>query len=611
MYVSQSMITLVLLLLLTGALFYNTIDIQKKQVIEEMRASSVDLKSSSVDHVVSSSLSPIFNKVLNDASLKVAKEGFFNNPDEVVDYLKNNSENNVRDYLNNISNYYSNQGYNFTYSFNIINITMVDGFTFKINYNFNYTLSHNGTINKTENINSFQYVTVKTILDAYHYLKPIYIMPINISNPNNYDLTDFQVKIILNNSNFDFSKDPNGTGLRFVDKESNHIPYWIEYWNYTDDSTNNNRAIIWIKVPILEANQNTTIYLVSTYPKIPESNGDEVFELFDDFEYNNSIDTKWNDLYGDWDYNITNNLLYNPIYNRQIIGCEDAPPVARIISLNDISLENYTIEVIAKGENNYNIPNSGIPYPAPNIMVGYFADPQNGSNTLHPDAFYTFDLGGKCRWWGVNVNTLNTISDNIYWSESLNGVVTLSTIMICKEYPHSYDYINRDLLLYYSTQQPEKGTWYHIKILIRGNKVYGTYTPLNDYINNNENPGMISTTINIPYGSYFELGTSWGDHNNSQYQNVYFDNFRIRKYAPKEPEVYVSGNVKRTYPLIYISPSRSYGTHYGEGGSYNPYFIEDTSGECPSIVDMLAGKDTKEWEYGYGIRVIDFIPTED
>ena len=68
MYTSQSMLILTLLLLLTAALFYHTIDLQKKQIIKEMEATSVDLKSSSVEHVVSTSLSPTFNKVLNDAS---------------------------------------------------------------------------------------------------------------------------------------------------------------------------------------------------------------------------------------------------------------------------------------------------------------------------------------------------------------------------------------------------------------------------------------------------------------------------------------------------------------------------------------------------------------
>ncbi|GBF36428.1 DUF2341 domain-containing protein [Methanofervidicoccus abyssi] len=614
MYTSQSMLILALLLLLTAALFYNTIDFQRRQIIEEMRATSVDLKSSSIEHVVSSSISSVFSKVLNNASLKVANEGFFDSPEEVIEYLENNTENCINNYLDNISRYYSDQGYNFTYFFHITNITMVDGFTFKISYIFNYTLSYNGTINKTENINSSQYVTVKTILDAYHYRKPTYIMPIYIYNPNNYDLKDFQVNITLNNSNFIFSIDPNGTGLRFV-YNNTYIPYWIEYWNYTNDGIKNDKAIIWIKVPELKAHKNTTIYLASTYPKISESNGDSVFELFDDFE--NSSGTKWNILYGSWRFNNSNYPLYNDLYNRQVIECEDAPPVARIISTNYTNLSSYIIEVVARGDNDYTSSQ------APNIMVGYFADPQYyWLLTVHPDAFYTFDLGGRFdlgEGYGRRRGVWSALwSDyiDLYWTQ----VAQISReVMVCEEYPYPYDikYIYRTRVDYNNITSPERGTWYLIKILItekevngiKVKEVKGTYTPLEDYIKYNiENPWMIDTIITNPYGRRFELGTSWGDHNDS-HQYVYFDNFRVRKYAPIEPKVYVSGKITRIYPLIYISPDRAYGTHYGEGVSYNPYFVEDPLEQYPSIVDMLAGRNTKE--YGYSIKLTGLPISED
>jgi len=265
------MLVLVLLLLLTATLFYNTIDLQKRQVIEEMKATSLDLKSSSIEYEVSSSISPVFNKVLNDASLKVIRSGFFNGTGDVINYLRDNTEYHITKYLDNVSKRYSKEGYNLTYSFHISNITMVDGFTFKVDYTFSYTLS-NGNIKKTKNIESSQNITVKTILDAYHYLKPTYIMPIYIYNPYNYSLTDFKVKIVLNNSNFNFSIDPNGTGLRFLDEECNFISYWIEYWNYTEDGTDNDNGTIWVKISRLEAYNSTTVYLVSTYPKISESN---------------------------------------------------------------------------------------------------------------------------------------------------------------------------------------------------------------------------------------------------------------------------------------------------------------------------------------------------
>ena len=198
MYLSQSMIVLVLLLFLTGTLLYNTIDIQKQQILNEMKASSVDLKSTAIEHVVSSSISVVFNKALNDAELEVIRrynenpnntnEVFFKNTTEVLEFLKNDTVNTIsNNYLANASEYYKNQGYNFSYKFNITNITMVDGFTFKIDYIFEYNLSSNGVVNKSNSIASSQYTTVKTVLDAYHYINKTNGRTLNYISPTTFE----------------------------------------------------------------------------------------------------------------------------------------------------------------------------------------------------------------------------------------------------------------------------------------------------------------------------------------------------------------------------------------------------------------------------------------
>ena len=68
-------------------------------------------------------------------------------------------------------------------------------------------------------------------------------------------------------------------------EDGNYVPYWIELWDYTD-ADNDRTSILWLNIPELSANTNTSIYIVSTYPKISESNGKLVFEIFDDFSYN-------------------------------------------------------------------------------------------------------------------------------------------------------------------------------------------------------------------------------------------------------------------------------------------------------------------------------------
>lgn len=584
------MTTLVLLLFLTGTLLYQTIDIQKDQVLNEMKASSVDLKSSTVENAVETSLPIVFNKVLNDAELRVINkynsgetDPFFNSTDEVLLFLETNVSKMVNNYLKNVSKEYGKSGYNLTYDFNITNISMVDGFTFKVGYLFNYTLSKDGVF-KSKSINSYQYCTVKTVIDAYHYVKSSGRGFITIYNPNNYSLTDFQVKIILDNSNYDFSSDPDGIGLGFYDENNNTIPYWIEYWDNVA-----NKAIVWIKVPNIDANGNAVVKIVSTYYST-SSNGDLVFELFDDFEDKNSINYKWNytSISSGWNYGEVDSPLYNELYNKQMIQYEKAPPVARMISQDNTNLDSYIIEVDAKGYSTS--------YNTPNIMVGYFANKSYFNDDRHPDEFYTLELGGRV---DGNRAALKFIPNgDLIWLAYDNY---FDNLQISHEYPENGSAgksnildIHRARLEINANEVPRILTWYRVKIQIVNNRmVSGKYYTIDDYLNNNEPDWMINYNVPDTHGNYFELGTSAGF--NSPGQDIYFDNFRVRKYAEKEPIVITDKK------LIYISPPRDYSTHYGEIGdiSYNPYFVEDNS--SPSIIDMLAGKNENTW--GYGIRI--------
>lgn len=602
MYLSQSTTTLVLLLLLTATLTYNTLDIQKNQVLTEIEASSIDLKSSSLEHVIESSIPKVFNKALNDAELTVidnyntnpSGDPFFDSADDVLDYLKNETEKAiVENYMENVSKEYSNLGYTTDYEFNITNITMVDGFTFKIDYDFYYKIHGNKGVLKEENISSFQYSTVKTVLDGYHYIKPTYVGMVNVSNPNAEVLSDFQVKVVFNDSNFDYSLEPTGEGLRFFDESGNYVPYWIELWDY-NDTDNVRTSIIWLKIPELSANTNTSIYIVSSYPKISESNGNLVFEIFDDFEDENSKYTKWNIYGGDWTYATTSSTFVNTLYNTKMVQCLSAKPVSRMISTSNISLNSYVIEVDARGISS----NTG----TPNTMIGYFANPEYlAETTTHPDAFYTFELGGRRDYvYHGTYTALETYTgDQLYWDSG--EYVTYGDIAIVNEYPVDYYNVHRTESVYLSTQTPSE-VWYRLRMNIVENTVYGKYFTPNDYINQNEPSWMISGTILAPYGSYFELGTSFGDYS-SYTQNIYFDNFRVRKYAAIEPttEVYP---LSKTVGLNYITPPRSEGTKYTLGSDYNLYYEEAEI--YPSIIDMLAGEDVKTWNDGYGIKLMGY-----
>ncbi len=102
------------------------------------------------------------------------------------------------------------------------------------------------------------YVTLKhkqtsNWLNGWSYRRPIYIQ----ENSGN-TLTDYQIKVVLNSTNFDFSKaKPDGSDIRFTDSDGlTLLNYWIEKWNST-----NQQAVIWIKVPLINASENKTIYM--------------------------------------------------------------------------------------------------------------------------------------------------------------------------------------------------------------------------------------------------------------------------------------------------------------------------------------------------------------
>lgn len=88
-----------------------------------------------------------------------------------------------------------------------------------------------------------------------------YRKEITIDNSNNSNnLTNYQINISLNNSNFDCSKTlSNGEDIRFVDygTGTTELNSWIENYSTTCSTTNS----VWVKVPLITANSTKKIYL--------------------------------------------------------------------------------------------------------------------------------------------------------------------------------------------------------------------------------------------------------------------------------------------------------------------------------------------------------------
>mgnify|MGYP000409697083 CR=1 FL=1 len=122
-----------------------------------------------------------------------------------------------------------------------------------------------------------------------------YYREVIINNSVDLDLTNYQVRIVLTDTNFNTWYNiagNNGEDLRFIDEDGNELSYWIEYFSKDDEY-----AIIWVKVPYIPANSTTKIYMLYGNPNAEShSDGDAVFEFFDDFtQFNTNI----------WWYNYT------------------------------------------------------------------------------------------------------------------------------------------------------------------------------------------------------------------------------------------------------------------------------------------------------------------
>src|SRR3990170_5621303 len=78
----------------------------------------------------------------------------------------------------------------------------------------------------------------------------------NVGNSNS--LTDYQARVELDGSNFDFSlAQTGGEDIRFTDSDGvTLLNYWIEVWDSANDS-----AVVWVRVPSIPALSYHVIYM--------------------------------------------------------------------------------------------------------------------------------------------------------------------------------------------------------------------------------------------------------------------------------------------------------------------------------------------------------------
>jgi len=134
-----------------------------------------------------------------------------------------------------------------------------------------------------------------------------YRRKITITEQGGNNLSDYQVRIDLDATNFDFSHFLNeGKDLRFTDASKNLLPYWVEKMDITAQE-----ATIWVRVPSIPANSSTDIYMYYGNPTVASaSDGSATFEFFDDFEDLEG----WTDYQSAWSHVTTEGHDNNAAY---------------------------------------------------------------------------------------------------------------------------------------------------------------------------------------------------------------------------------------------------------------------------------------------------------
>ncbi len=130
-----------------------------------------------------------------------------------------------------------------------------------------------------------------------------YQQEIAIQENSGETLRDYQVRVELSGNEFIGEAEVDGDDIRFTDADGRELSYWIEEFDAGSE-----HAMIWVKVPLIPANGETGITMWYGNPGAESgSDGDEVFEFFDDFSGTVLDINKWHeDAVNNIDHTINN-----------------------------------------------------------------------------------------------------------------------------------------------------------------------------------------------------------------------------------------------------------------------------------------------------------------
>ncbi|ABR56433.1 conserved hypothetical protein [Methanococcus aeolicus Nankai-3] len=303
MYLSQTSITLVLLVFLTSTVFYQTINMKTEDVENTIEIKKIALYSDNIETATNRNLEKIVNDVFVNISYGIMNNGeFYNSAEEA----RSSIEKNISKKLNNSLSKLNDK--NITISVGNVSISHTNDpliVNVKCDVNLDYTKEVNGiTISSNKNIELNKDIILSKIPDPYVYKNNFYYewnneKEITVNNMPNNEYHTFY--IILNNSNFNYghmnnSDSPNEIRIIGKNKGKNNIvlPYWVQTWKQGTTNT----SIIWVNCSrneLFGSNGNPNIKIIyNSTTKIDRQNPKDTFILFDTFDNTRIDGNTWN-----------------------------------------------------------------------------------------------------------------------------------------------------------------------------------------------------------------------------------------------------------------------------------------------------------------------------
>ncbi len=262
---------------------------------------------------------------------------------------------------------------------------------------------------------------------------------ISIDYDGNSPLADYQIRIELNSSNFNFSlANPDGSDIRFADMNGTELNYWIQEWN-----SESNIAIVWVKVPVINPPETNILMFYGNPSATSESNGYGTFIYFQSWE--NGIPSDWNNVKtpsgvyvsstSPWDgtknldFNDTSNVngtTYLGVYSKPLSEENFGIGVFLKLALTSSVYENMEHIVFGVSDGNYwNVGYSNhTASDVPELEVRYY-----DSSSATGVTAYSKSLPGDApngRWYYYDLEVLgNTINFIMY---SLPGYVEFNSL---------------------------------------------------------------------------------------------------------------------------------------------------------------------------------------